>query len=131
MGVEVGVATVLAFGDSVVNDTVLASLLERSMELLAATCNLDAPGVVVDGSLAGTTAALRVGTGPSSSAGLAAGLEVDSGSGGDAEESGGNDGEPGEKLMVLNPNALELKLHSSWERTHFILTLEAVLLVLG
>lgn len=99
MGVEVGIAAVLALGDCVVNDTVLASLFEGSMELLAAAGNLEAPSVVVDGSLAGTTAALRVGAGPSSSASLAASLEIDSGGGGDAEESGGNDGEPSEELI--------------------------------
>lgn len=74
---------VVAIANVLVNDAVLAGLLERLVDLLDAG-DIDAKGVVVDGGLARTAATLRVGTGPGSSAGLATGL--DGSSRRDAEE---------------------------------------------
>lgn len=64
---------VVAIANVLVNDTILAGLLEGLVDLFDAG-HVDGPGVVVDGGLARATAALRVGTSPSSSAGLATGL---------------------------------------------------------
>lgn len=99
LGVDVGVllgAEFLAV-NLLVHDAVLARLLEGRVELLAAADDVDAPGVVVDGRLAGAAAALGVGAGEGGGADVA---RLDGGGGGGEEE--GRQGEDGEPKLLAD-----------------------------